>query len=291
MDSFSHYLELPCSHYYCHVATAIRLLEEIPKQYIEYIFMIFLFQDSTPSSGSLSCRNTQEHSDVLVFCLLFLWQRRNDTAPYMGPDDSLVRVTKAPSYLNLKLSDISGKETFHEFVFEFHSMWDPSQSCTLIAQPIALQLHCWVGSSEKRPMGLQFGTWPKIKQVICHYYSIVTTGKPSVTLQEYFSYHVILMCASKRTSRNLIKNTKKNSYCQLPVLFSAQYKTFWLKRTPHRPSQVLIFQVHSLPKAAYGLDIPRLCKGSKKENINSSSSKHTLWNTYSSTKSQIFQKK
>lgn len=137
---------------------------------------------------------------------------------------------------------------------------------------------------------LQFGMWPKIKQVLCHDYSTVTTEKPSVTLQEYFSYHVTLMCGGKRTSHNLIKNTKKNNYCQLSVLFSAQYKTFWL-RTPHRPSQILIFQVHSLPKVAYGRDIPHLCKSLKKENINRSSSKHTLWNTLSSTKSQIFQKR
>lgn len=80
MDSFSHYLECLCSHYYHHVAIAIRLLEETSKQYTEFIFHDFLFQDTTPSSGSVSCSNTQEHSDMLVLCLLFLWQRRNDTA-------------------------------------------------------------------------------------------------------------------------------------------------------------------------------------------------------------------
>lgn len=44
MDSYSQYLELPCSHYYNHVAIAIRLFEEISKQYIELIFMTFSFR-------------------------------------------------------------------------------------------------------------------------------------------------------------------------------------------------------------------------------------------------------
>lgn len=62
---------------------------------------------------------------------------------------------------------------------------------------------------QRIPIGLQSGTWPKIKQAICHYYSTVTTEKPSVTLQEYFSNHVILMSTRKRRSHNLIKNTKE----------------------------------------------------------------------------------
>lgn len=126
---------------------------------------------------------------------------------------------------------------------------------------------------------LQFGMWPKIKQVLCHDYSTVTTEKPSVILQEYFSCHVTLMCAKEHLII-LLKIQKKNNYCQLSVLFPAQYKTFWLRRTPHRSSQFLIFQVHSPPKVAYGLDIPHLCKGLKKQNINRSSSKHTHCETH-----------
>lgn len=157
-------------------------------------------------------------------------------------------------------------------------MWAPSQRYTLTAQPIALQLHCWVSGSEKRPIGLQFGMWPKTEQVTCHYCSTGTTGKPSVTLQEFFRNHAILMCTNKRRSHHLIKNTKRTVTVSYQ-LFSAQYKTLWLRRTPHRPSQFLIFkctrnkQGTSLPKVTYGLDMSCLCKGLKKENISSSSSK------------------
>lgn len=185
-------------------------------------FYDFLFQDTTPSSGSLRCRNPQEHSDMLVLCLLFLWQRRNDTAL-----DNIWDQTNhwsqwlRPLLLKLKFRHFWLRNLPRVCFWVSQKMWDPSQSYTLTAQPIALQLHCWVGGSEKRPIGLQFGTCPKIKQVICHYYSTVTTGKPSVILQEFFSNHAILMCTSKRKSHNLIKNTKTNSYCWLPVLFSA----------------------------------------------------------------------
>jgi len=77
-----------------------------------------------------------------------------------------------------------------------------------------------VGGQGRRAIVLLFGRRPKIKQVICHYYSTVATGKPSVTLKE--SLEIVINTYRQKQIRILLKIQKEHAHCQLPVLFSAQ---------------------------------------------------------------------
>lgn len=138
------------------------------------------------------------HSDMLILWLLFLWQRRNPTAVENEEDWSdLLR------WLLFNLQII-----WHEFVFDFQSISKTlQQNYFLVLQVYCLTVALLCGWLREKTHRITIWHVTKIKQVICHYYSTVTTGKTSVTV--HVRNPVILTCISKPRHHKLTKNTKK----------------------------------------------------------------------------------